>query len=108
MGNHHTPRRAPPAHLTAEGRALWSRLYRERTYNETSSLLLLTSLCEAHDRARQCREALNGAPLTVTDKHGGVRINCLLVEERAQREQMMRLARVLRIHLEPPEDNDAA
>ena len=49
-------------------------------------------------------------PLTVTDKHGGVRMHPLAVEARQAREQVARLARVLRIHVEPPEEgrNDAA
>jgi hypothetical protein len=38
--------------------------------------------------------------MTITDRHGGVRIHPLIVEERNCREQISRLARTLRIHIE--------
>jgi P27 family predicted phage terminase small subunit len=89
-----------PAHLSVEAQQLWRRLYRTYEINLPASVLLLTTLAEAWDRARQCREALVGQPLTITDKHGGVRTHPLVVEERNAREQGARLARVLRIHTE--------
>ena len=108
MTDRHIKRRSPPQHLSTDARALWLRLYRERSYNESSSLLLLTSSCEAVDRGAQCRAAHEGQSMTIVDKHGGCRIHQLLVEERACREQAARLARILRIHLEPEDDDDAA
>ena len=95
-----TKRRIPPEHLSAEAQALWRRLYRTYAIDLEASLLLLSSLAEAWDRARSCRVALAGQPLTITDKHGGVRMHPLVVEERQSREQVARLARVLRIHSE--------
>ena len=90
----------PPEHLSRQGRRLWRDLYRTYAFDLPASVLLLTALAEAFDRGRQCRAGVNGQPLTITDRHGGVRIHPLLVEERACREQMMRLARTLRMHLE--------
>jgi phage terminase small subunit len=89
-----------PNHLSVPARRLWRSLFDTYQIDLPASLLLLTTLCEGWDRARQCREALKGQPLTVTDKHGGIRISPLIVEERACREQITRLARVLRIHVE--------
>jgi phage terminase small subunit len=93
-------KRQPPSHLSAEAKALWRRLHRAYVFDLEASVLLLTALAESWDRARSCREALTGQPLTITDKHGGVRVHPLVVEERQAREQVTRLARVLRIHLE--------
>jgi phage terminase small subunit len=90
----------PPSHLSPAARRLWRALFNTHKFDLPSSQLLLASLCEAYDRATSCREALKDQPLTVVDKHGGTRIHPLVVEERQQREQVARLARVLRIHLE--------
>jgi phage terminase small subunit len=93
-------RHKPPAHLSAEAQQLWRRLHRTYTIDLPASVLLLSTLAEAWDRARACREALDGQSLTITDKHGGVKVHPLIVEERNCREQVARLARVLRIHTE--------
>ncbi|HZJ17498.1 MAG TPA: hypothetical protein VFD27_20770, partial [Chthoniobacteraceae bacterium] len=83
---------------------LWRRLHRTYRFDLPASTLLLTNLVEGWDRSRQCREALVGQPMTITDKHGGVRVHPLVVEERQSREQVARLARVLRIHIEDSPD----
>ena len=69
-------------------------------------MLLLSALAEAWDAGRACRAALADQPLTITDRHGGVRVHPLIVEQRACREQVARLARMLRIHVEEG-DGDA-
>lgn len=93
-----------PAYLSGAGRTLWLSLFKTYTFDLPASVLLLDSLVEAWDRVQQCREALNGAPLTVTDKHGGVRVHPLVVEQRNCREQVARLAKTLRIHVEGHDD----
>lgn len=95
---------SPPKHLSASAARLWRQLFEAYVFSAPASVLLLSTLCEAWDLARTCREALEGQPLTITDKHGGVRVHPLVVEERQCREQVARLARVLRIHLEPGSD----
>ena len=101
-------RRQPPPHLSAAARDLWRRLHATYSFDLEASILLLTALAESWDRGRACRLALAGQPLTVTDKHGGVRVHPLVVEERACREQVARLARLLRIHSEAEDPDDAA
>jgi phage terminase small subunit len=93
----------PPDHLSDDGQQLWRALFKAHVIDLPASQLLLTSLCEAVDRGAACRRELDGQPLTITDKHGGVRVHPLVVEERQCREQAARLARVLRIHLEERE-----
>jgi phage terminase small subunit len=90
----------PPLHLSSGARRLWRALFAAHKFDLPSSQLLLAALCEAYDRGLSCRKALDGQPLTIVDKHGGVRVHPLIVEERQCREQVARLARVLRIHLE--------
>jgi phage terminase small subunit len=94
------PKAKAPEHVSEQAQALWKRLHRTYRIDLPASVLLLTTLVESWDRARECREALKGQALTITDKHGGVRIHPLIVEERACREQVSRLARTLRIHTE--------
>jgi P27 family predicted phage terminase small subunit len=97
------PRCKPPEHLSTEAQQLWKRLHRTYQFDLPASQLLLTSLCDSWEHERRCREALKALPLTVTDKHGGVRVHPLLVEARQAREQVSRLARTLRIHVEAEE-----
>ncbi len=94
----------PPSYLTRDGRRLWLKLYRTHVFDLPASQLLLTQLCQAVDRAGACREALDGQPLTIKDKFGTEKVHPLVVEERAAREQIMRLTRTLRIHVEVPGD----
>jgi phage terminase small subunit len=94
------PRGKPPEHLADQAQTLWKTLHRTYIIDKPATLLLLTTLVESWDRARQCREAVKDQPLTIVDKHGGVRVHPLIVEERNCREQVSRLARVLRIHWE--------
>jgi phage terminase small subunit len=100
--NQQGPTRKPaaPRHLSSDARGLWRQLYATYQIDLPASVLLLTTLVEAWDRARACRVALADLPMTITDKHGGVRMHPLIVEERNCREQVARLARVLRIHIE--------
>ena len=90
----------PLSHLSPEARRLWRSLFDMHVFNLPGSVLLLNELCEAEDHARLCREAHRGQPMTLTDKHGGCRIHPLVVEARQAREQVARLARVLRVHVE--------
>ena len=53
-----------------------------------------------YDRGRAVREALEGQPLVIVDKHGGHKAHPLLIESRQISEQTARLCRLLRIHLE--------
>jgi phage terminase small subunit len=94
------PKGKPPAHLSEQAQSLWKRLHRTYSFDLPASQLLLTSLCDSWDHEQRCREALKGLPLTFEDKHGGVRVHPLLVEARQAREQVTRLARTLRIHVE--------
>ena len=95
----------PPGHLSSEARRLWTTLHRAYVIDLPASILLLTTLCEAWDAARRCRKALRGQPLTIMDKHGGVRVHPLVVEERQRQDQVARMARMLRIHLEQGQDD---
>ena len=97
-------RAKPPAHLSESAQALWKRLHRTYTFDLPASQLMLTSLCDSWDHEQRCREALKDLPMTITDKHGGVRVHPLLVEARQAREQVARLARTLRIHIEASSD----
>ena len=92
-------RKAPPTHLSPSARELWRRLFDTYQIDLAGGLVLLDALCEAWDQARRCREALAGeTSMVVTDKAGGLRIHPLAIEARNCREQVGRLARLLKIH----------
>ena len=46
----------PPKHLAAHEADLWRRLQAEYSIADSAGLALLTSLCEASQLARECRE----------------------------------------------------
>jgi phage terminase small subunit len=97
-----------PKHLSAEARRLWRTLRTSYVFAAPGSLLLLASLVEAWDRARQCRAELQGQPLTVRSRRGAERVHPLVIEERQARDQVTRLCRVLRIHLDDLDEADDA
>jgi P27 family predicted phage terminase small subunit len=72
----------PPDHLAEPERAIWRNVLREFRGTE-ASLALLTSGLEAHERARQCREAIAQEGLTVDGADGQQKAHPLLAVERA-------------------------
>ena len=97
-------RPTPPGHLSQGARALWAKLHQTYAIDLEASLLLLTALAEAWDQCRACRLAMKGQPMFLTDRHGGIRAHPMIAEARAAREQLGRFSRLLRIHVEGPDD----
>lgn len=86
-------KRAPkcPSDFGTVGKRLWRSLHADLEFEE-HELTLLRGACRTADRLEALAEALETAPLTVTNFKGDRVANPLLVE---QRQQLQSLARTL-------------
>jgi hypothetical protein len=96
-----TPR--PPAHLGADGLALWQGIQRDYGIDDPAGLELLRQAAEAADRIASVRSQidLQGELLTI---RGIPRVNPLCAVERDQRAALVRCLRNLNLDLEPLRD----
>jgi P27 family predicted phage terminase small subunit len=85
----------PPKHLSTAGRRLFSDLSKNYRINDPAGLKILTTLCEASDRAKSCREVIDREGVTVTDKFGQTKPHPLLAAERDSRAQILQAFKVL-------------
>src|SRR5262245_26387561 len=88
-----------PAHLEAEERELWRRIILEHTFDDGASLALLRTACEAHMRARRCRQRIDADGETITDRFNQVRAHPLLASERDARAAWLAAMKALRLDL---------
>ena len=75
----------PPRHLLVPERKMWTAIIRENELVDESSLALLRSALESHQRARTCREAVDRDGETFSDRFGQVKIHPLIGAERDAR-----------------------
>jgi len=73
---------SPPSHLAPEEVQIWRDVVAEYR-GTTSSLALLANGLEAHQRARECREAIDKEGMTVEGTAGQLKAHPLLSVERA-------------------------
>jgi P27 family predicted phage terminase small subunit len=85
----------PPKHLSTDGRKLFSALQKDYHITDPAGVKILTTLCEASDRARSCRELIAAQGVTVCDKWGQVKPHPLLAAERDSRAQILQAFKVL-------------
>ncbi len=71
----------PPAHLADTERQIWSDVVRD-WHGTGAALAVLTSGLEAHQRARECREAISVEGLTVVGRDGQSKSHPLCSVER--------------------------
>ena len=90
--------RAPraPKDLGIAGKRLWSSLHQTLDFDEYE-LTLLRGACRTADRLEAIAEALETAPLTVTNFKGDEVSNPLLVEHRQQSQSLARTLASLRL-----------
>lgn len=92
----------PPAHLSADSKALWSRLVRDYAmHDDAAGLAILGSACEAKDRAEQARKELDEEGLTVAGDRGGVKAHPAAAIERDNRAAFLAAMKALRLDVEP-------
>lgn len=88
-----------PRHLEAVERAMWRAITAEFLFADPASLALLRSALEAHQRARECRLAIDKDGLTTQDRFGQVRAHPLLAAERDARAAFLAAMRALNLDL---------
>ena len=87
----------PPKHLTAEARALWTKLRADFTIDDSAGLALLQAACESHDRAQQARRLLDKEGIVSVDRFDQRKPHPAVAIERDARTQMMAALRALRL-----------
>lgn len=91
-----------PAHLTADAKKLWGRLFADYELGDAAGLLLLQSACESYDRQQQARKILAKEGAIVKDRWGQAKPHPAAGIERDARNQLHGALRLLR--LEPEGD----
>lgn len=91
------PINAPPKHLSADARRLWTRLCTDFHLDDAAANALLRAACEAFDRVEQCRKAIASSGPVVTDRFGQSKPHPLLAVERDARGQMIMALRAMRL-----------
>lgn len=86
-----------PAHLSAEARALWSRLLADYPLDDAAGLLLLQSACESFDRLQDARRTLAKEGAIVRDRWGQPKPHPAAGVERDARTQMHSALRLMKL-----------
>jgi len=93
--------RKPPKHLNATGRAYWRAVLRSYGLEE-HHIAILTTACEALDRAAQAREVIEKVGVLIAPKGGGmVRQNPAVRVEKDAQLVFLRAQKELGLDLEP-------
>ena len=92
--------RKTPSHLSKSSAEWWLQTIAEY-HLEQHHELLLTSACEALDRAAECRLIIDAEGLTTTDRFGQSRPHSLLSTELASRAQFAKQLRELDLDSSP-------
>jgi hypothetical protein len=93
----------PPAHLGADGLALWQGIRNEYGIDDSAGLELLRHAAEAADRIASVRRQIDESGELLVIK-GIPRVNPLCAVERDQRAALVRCLRNLNLDLEPLRD----
>ena len=91
----------PPATLSAAGRKWWQRIQQEYQITSSGGLLVLTAASEAFDRMKEAQAVISKEGLTVTDRHGQIKVHPCTQIERDSRSQLLAALRALSLDLEP-------
>jgi len=89
-------------HLDPPERRLHVALSACADLNDVYSQKLLLTALEAHQRARQARESIDKAGMTLVDKFGQIKAHPLLCVERDSRAAFLTAMRLLNIDVEKP------
>lgn len=88
-----------PRHLSAEAGRLFRQLAEECDFT-AGEFKVLQAACEAWDRAKQAREQIDAAGLTIQDRFGQTKNHPLLMTERDARSQFLAGMRQLRLNFD--------
>jgi P27 family predicted phage terminase small subunit len=89
----------PPCHLGEPERQIWRHVFEDFELATRTAEAVLTSALEAHQRARECREAITREGMTVAGRDGQVKVHPLIAAERDARGAFLTAIRVLGLEL---------
>jgi P27 family predicted phage terminase small subunit len=89
----------PPSHLGELERAIWAGVFRDYNLSADVASAVLTTALEAHQRARECREAVFRDGMTVVGRDGQTKVHPLLAVERDARAQWLAGVKALGLEL---------
>jgi P27 family predicted phage terminase small subunit len=89
----------PPAHLGEPERLIWAGVFADFKLEVGVSIAVLTTALEAHQRAREAREAIEVDGMTVIGRDGQAKAHPLLAVERDARQAWLSGIRALGLEL---------
>ncbi len=87
----------PPAHLAKPEAGLWLTITAERQFGDAASLAILAEGLAAHQRCRECREAIARDGAALSNRWGELRAHPLLVPENHARASFLAAMRLLHL-----------
>jgi P27 family predicted phage terminase small subunit len=90
-------KKAPPAHLSTDGRRMWRELIADYELDDAGALALLQAACEAHDRAQQARRRIDRDGVLLVDRFNQKKPHPAVAIERDARGQMIAALKALRL-----------
>jgi P27 family predicted phage terminase small subunit len=88
-----------PHHLGKAEQRIWRDTLRDYEITSQTSLAVLTTALEAHQRARECREVIKREGMTMAGRDGQAKVHPLLAVERDARQAWLAALRVLGLEL---------
>jgi P27 family predicted phage terminase small subunit len=90
---------SPPPHLGKTERQIWEGVFRDYSLSADVASAVLATALEAHQRARECREAIATEGMTVAGRDGQTKVHPLLAVERDARAQWFAGVKALGLEL---------
>jgi len=90
---------APPDHLGEPERQIWRGIFHDYGLSADVATAVLASALEAHQRARECREAIDRDGMTIAGRDGQTKVHPLLAVERDARAQWLAGIKALGLEL---------
>ena len=94
----------PPSYLNARSKAIWRSLSDEFGIDDAAGILLLTSVCECHERVAVAREMIDREGAVVADRWGTPKTHPAVAVERAARSALLASLRALNLDIKPVAD----
>ena len=89
----------PPSHFGEAEQRIWRDIFSDYEFSTKTAIAVLTTALEAHQRARECREAILREGMTVVGRDGQAKVHPLLAVERDARQAFLSAVSTLGLEL---------
>ena len=93
----------PPSHFGEAEQRIWRDIFSDYEFSTKTAIAVLTAALtaalDAHQRARECREAILREGMTVVGRDGQAKVHPLLAVERDARQAFLSAVRTLGLEL---------